>query len=45
VWSIFDWDDEDYDRFLADPEIPAIAQSLGLQGPPVLATPAAAHDA
>lgn len=45
VWSIFDWDEEDYNGFLADPEIPAIAQSLRLQGPPVLATPAAEHDA
>lgn len=34
VWSIFDWDPEDYERFLADPEIPSIARELGLQGAP-----------
>lgn len=35
AWSVFDWDDEDYERFLADPEIPAIARQLGIQAPPV----------
>jgi quinol monooxygenase YgiN len=45
VWAIFDWDEEDYNRFLEDPEIPAIAQSLRLQEPPVLAIPTAEYDA
>jgi hypothetical protein len=35
VWSIFDWDAKDYDDFLADPEVSAIARQLGLQAPPV----------
>uniref|UniRef100_E6VPT3 ABM domain-containing protein n=1 Tax=Rhodopseudomonas palustris (strain DX-1) TaxID=652103 RepID=E6VPT3_RHOPX len=35
VWSIFDWDEKDYAGFLLDPEIPAIARQLALQGPPV----------
>jgi hypothetical protein len=35
LWVIFDWEMEDYERFLSDPEIPAIAQELALQGPPV----------
>ena len=34
VWAIFDWNREDYERFLADPEIPSIARELGLQSPP-----------
>jgi hypothetical protein len=44
VWCSFDWDTEDYERFLADPEIPAIAQELALQGPPVTADPVAHFD-
>ncbi|RKN51067.1 hypothetical protein [Micromonospora endolithica] len=35
AWSIFDWDAKDYEGFLADPEIPALARQLGLQSPPV----------
>ncbi|MCO1578877.1 antibiotic biosynthesis monooxygenase [Crossiella sp. SN42] len=34
VWSIFDWDPEDYQRFLTDPEIPSIARELGLRSAP-----------
>lgn len=33
VWVVFDWEDEDYEKFLRDPEIPAIAAELGVQGP------------
>ena len=44
VWVAFDWQIEDYDKFLSDPEIPAIAQELGLQGPPVKAESVAAYD-
>ncbi|WP_232660683.1 antibiotic biosynthesis monooxygenase [Pseudonocardia sp. TRM90224] len=40
VWSVFDWDAEDYEGFLADPDIPAIARELKLQSPPVLAVAA-----
>ncbi|PSK81208.1 hypothetical protein CLV63_1487 [Murinocardiopsis flavida] len=45
VWSVFDWDPADYDGFLADPEIPAIAQQLGILAPPVHAVPATELDA
>jgi hypothetical protein len=45
AWSVFDWDAEDYQRFLADPEIPAIARQLGLEGPPVHAVAATELDA
>jgi quinol monooxygenase YgiN len=44
LWVAFDWEIEDYEKFLADPEIPAIAQELGLQGPPVHAEFVAAYD-
>jgi len=27
VWVFFDWSHEDYDSFLSDPEVPAIAGS------------------
>jgi quinol monooxygenase YgiN len=45
MWSVFDWDAEDYEMFLEDPEIPAIAQELGLQAPPVHAVAASELDA
>lgn len=44
VWAIFDWEAEDYEGFLSDPEIPAIARELGLQGPPVQAVAIAEYD-
>lgn len=44
VWVVFDWKPEDYEGFLSDPEIPAIARELGLQGPPVHAISIAEYD-
>ncbi len=44
VWVFFDWKIEDYERFLADPEIPAIARELALQEPPVRVDPAAQYE-
>lgn len=45
VWVVFDWAQEDYERFLADPEIPAIARKLALRGPPMKIEPVAQYDA
>lgn len=45
AWSVFDWDAKDYEEFLADPDIPAIARELGIQAPPVHAVPATELDA
>ncbi|GAB3019483.1 antibiotic biosynthesis monooxygenase [Bowmanella dokdonensis] len=45
VWVFFDWADEDYEGFLADPEIPAIARKLALREPPVKIDPVAQYDA
>ena len=44
VWVVLDWEAEDYEGFLADPEIPAIARELGLQGPPAHAVRIAEYD-
>ena len=45
VWVFFDWAQKDYEGFLADPEIPAIARKLALQAPPVKVEPVAQYDA
>lgn len=45
VWVFFDWSAEDYEGFLADPEIPSIARELALLAAPVQAVPAAEFDA
>ena len=37
VWVVFDWDAEGYEAFMANPEMRAIFQDAGLQGPPVKA--------
>jgi hypothetical protein len=39
VWVLLDWDEEGYNRFKSDPEVPAIFQEAGLQGPPETAEP------
>ena len=44
VWVVFDWEVEDYEKFIADPEVPAIFQEAGLQGPPVKAEPAGQYN-
>ncbi len=44
VWVAFDWEIEDYEKFLSDPQVPAIAQELGLQGPPVKVESVAEYD-
>jgi quinol monooxygenase YgiN len=45
MWCVFDWDAQDYESFLVDPEIPAIAAELGLEAPPVHADAAIELDA
>jgi hypothetical protein len=44
VWAVFDWEAEDYEKFLSDPEVPAIAAELGVQGPPVKTESVAEYD-
>jgi hypothetical protein len=45
VWVVFDWDEEGWQRFVSDPEVPAIFQEGGLQGRPQAAELAREHDA
>jgi hypothetical protein len=44
VWVAFDWETEDYEKFVSDPEVPAIFQELGLQAPPVKAESIGEYD-
>jgi hypothetical protein len=37
VWVVFDWDQQGWESFLADPEVAPIFQEAGLQGRPVAA--------
>jgi hypothetical protein len=45
VWVFFDWAQADYEKFLVDPEVPAIARTLALREPPVKVEPVARYDA
>lgn len=45
VWVFFDWEIEDYEGFLSDPEIPAIARDLALREPLVKVDPIAQYGA
>jgi hypothetical protein len=44
LWVVFDWDEDGYRSLLSDPEVPAIFQEAGLQGPPESAELAGEHD-
>ncbi len=44
LWVFFDWEIEDYEWFLSDPEIPAIARELALREPPVKVDPVAQYE-
>jgi hypothetical protein len=45
AWVVFDWDEEGWQNFMSDPDVPAIFQEGGLQGRPVRAELAHEHDA
>ena len=45
VWAIFDWDDEGWQRFVSDPDVPAIFQEGGLQERPKAAEFVRSNDA
>lgn len=45
VWIVFDWDEEGFQKFLSDSEVPAIFQEGGLQGRPQRLEPAREHEA
>ena len=41
VWVVFDWDEEGWQSFVSDPEVPPIIKEAGHKGPPQAATLAA----
>jgi hypothetical protein len=45
AWVVFDWDEEGWQNFISDPDVPAIFQEGGIQGRPVSAELAREHDA
>jgi hypothetical protein len=44
VWVVFDWDEEGFNNFVSDPDVPAIFEEGGLQGRPQAAQLAREHD-
>ncbi len=45
VWVLFDWDEEGWQSFASDPEVPAIFQEGGIEGRPQFAPVGAHYDA
>jgi hypothetical protein len=45
VWAAFDWDQEGWQNFLSDPEVPPIMQEAGAQGRPEAAELLGQNDA
>ena len=37
MWAVFDWDEEGWQNFISDPEVPAIMQEAGHLSRPVAA--------
>ena len=45
VWALFDWDEEGWQSFVSDPEVPAILQEAGHKGRPQAAELGGQYDA
>ncbi len=45
VWVLFDWDEEGWQSFVSDPEVPPIMKEAGHKGRPQGAEPAGQLDA
>ena len=45
VWVLFDWDEEGWQSFASDPEVPPIMQQAGHKGRPQTAAPGGSCDA
>ncbi len=45
VWVLFDWDEEGWQSFVSDPEVPPIMKEGGHKGRPQSAQPAGRYDA
>jgi quinol monooxygenase YgiN len=44
VWVLFDWDEEGFQSYLADPEVPQIIQDAGHKSKPVPAPHGGTYD-
>src|SRR6476619_2683859 len=45
VWVLFDWDEEGWQSFVSDPEVPPIMQEAGHKGRPQAAAPGGRFEA
>ena len=45
VWVLFDWDEEGWQSFVSDPDVPPIMKEAGHKGPPQTAQPNGHYDA
>jgi len=45
VWAVFDWDEQGWQSFVSDPEVPAILQEAGHKGRPQAAELLGRYDA
>jgi hypothetical protein len=45
VWVLFDWDESGWQKFVSDPEVPAILQEAGHKGRPQAAALGGQYDA
>jgi len=45
LWAVFDWDEQGWQSFVSDPEVPAILKEAGHKGRPQAAAFAGRYDA
>ena len=45
VWVLFDWDEEGFEKFLSDPEVPPIIKEAGHKSRPQVAEHGGQYDA
>ena len=45
VWVVFDWDEQGWQSFVSDPDVPAIMQKAGHKGRPAVAQFAGRYEA
>ena len=45
IWVVFDWDEEGWQSFISDPDVPAIFQAAGMDGRPKAAEFLREHNA
>ena len=45
VWVVFDWDEQGWQSFVSDPDVPPIMKEAGHKGPPQVAELGGRYDA